>query len=707
MRKSVVCVCLAYLSLAPLSREQTAVRQAPPLPSYKSLKFAPLPELKIPEPVTLTLPNGMNVYLLEHHELPVISGFALIRTGNLFDPPDKRGLAGITGEVLRAGGTKTKTGDQIDVQLENIAASVESQIGESSGTVSFSALRDNTDEVLGVFKDLLTAPEFRQDKVDLAKTQARSAIARRNDEPSGIASREFTNILYGRNTPYGWEIQYSDIDNIQRADLIRFYQRYYFPSNITLAIYGDFSTDALKAKLTSLFADWNVKQPPVPKFPEVKKLPIPGVFLASKDDTTQTFFEVGHLGGVLSDKDYPALEVAADILGGGFSSRLFQRIRTKLGYAYSVSSGWGAGYDHPGLFQISGSTQSIHTVDTLKAIREELDRIRTAPVTDEELKTAKDTVLNGFVFLFDRPSKTLNRLVIYNYYGYPKDFVFRYQKGIEAVTKQDVLRVAQKYMRPEDLTIVAVGNPGEFKTPITELGLKVEPIDLKIPEPAKTAPKSDSVSLEKGKQLLQRMQKALGGADKLAAVKDVEYQATVTIQAGGGGMSVKQRNAFIMPSTLRQDIEAPFGKQSVYFDGKGGWIASAQGTQNLPPPVIKQVKGELFRELFSLALSDRDPDRSVNAGSDTSLVISDKQGESATLQLDPATGLPQTISYDSAGQAGPTKVEETDSDWRDVNGLKVPFKIAILQDGKKFADAVIQDYKINSGLTPEQLSKKP
>ena len=703
--RGVLNVAFALLT-ATLAFAQTEVRHAPALPSYKSLKFAPLPALKIPEPETLTLPNGMKVYLLEHHELPVISGFALLRAGNLFDPSDKHGLAGITGELIRAGGTKEKSGDQIDVELENIAASVESQIGESSATVSFSALRENTDAVLAVFRDLLTTPEFRQDKLDLAKTQTRSGIARRNDDPNGIVSREFSNILYGRNTPYGWDVNYADIDNIQRQNVVDFYQRYFFPANTALAVYGDFSSAEMKDKLTKLFANWTVKQPPVPKFPEVKKVTVPGVFLATKEDVAQTFFEVGHIGGILSDKDYPALEVAADILGGGFSSRLFQRIRTKLGYAYSIGSSWGAGYDHPGLFRISGSTQSMRTVDTLKAINEELNRIRIGEVTDAELQTAKDTVLNGFVFRFDRPSKTLNRLVLYDYYGYPKDFVFQYQKGIQAVTKQDVARVAKTYFRPEDLTIVAVGNPKDFKTPITELGLKVQPIDLTIPEPAKEAAKADSASLDKGKQLLLRMQTALGGAAKLTAVKDADYHGTVTIQAGGG-LKIQQHNRFLAPSSLRQDIEAPFGKQSVYFDGKTGWVAAAQGAQDLPPPVIKQVRGELFRELFSLSMSDRDPDRTVNAVGESAIEISDKQGESARIQLDPATGLPRALSYNGAGPEGPIKVEETYSDWRDVNGVKAPFKIAIQQDSKKFADVAIEGYKINSGLTSEQLSKKP
>ncbi len=701
MKKLLVLLALVVGTLG----AQTEVRRVVALPSYKDLKFPPLPPLKIPEPATYTLPNGMRVYLLEDHELPIVSGFALVRTGNLFDPADKRGLAQMTGDVLRSGGAKLKTGDQIDVQLENIAASVESEIGESSGTLSFSTLRENTGEVLGVFKDFLTSPEFRQDKVDLEKTQMRSSIARRNDDANGILEREFASILYGRNNSYGWDTEYADVDRIQRQDLVDFYRRYYFPSNIMLAIYGDFSSAEIKAKLTQLFADWNVKQPPVPKFPDVQKVPVPGVFVATKTDVTQTFFAVGHMGGEFRDKDYPALEVAADILGGGFSSRLFQRIRTKLGYAYGISASWGASYDHPGLFQISGSTQSAHTVDTLKAVREELDKMRTSEVSDAELQTAKDTVINGFVFHFDRPSKTLNRVLTYQYYGYPKDFIFKYQKAIAGVTKADVLRVSKEYFRPQELTVVAVGNPSDFKTPLAELNLKVQPIDLTIPEPKKAAAPVDAQSKQRGKQLLQKMQTALGGVDKLAAVKDVQYQGTIAIQAGSGAMQAKQRNSFVQPSTMRQDIELPFGKQSVYFSGGAGWMMSPQGTQNLSPPVIKQVQGELFRLIYTLALSDRDPDRTINATGDNTLEISDKQGNRVHVQLDPS-GLPVKMTYEGEGMGGPATIEETYSDWRPVDGVQFAFAATIVQGGKKFADVKIQDCKINSGLSVEELGKK-
>lgn len=700
-------VIVGLLACAAIGSAQTEVRHAIALPSYKDLKFAPLPPLKIPETAEVTLSNGMKILLLEDHELPLVSGAAIIRTGNLFDPPDKKGLAGLTGEVLRTGGTKSVTGEQLDKDLENVAASIESQIGETNGTLTFSCLKENTDQVLGLVRDLLSSAEFRQDKVDLAKTQTRSGISRRNDDADSVADREFNDIVYGRSTPYGWRIEYADIDNIQRQDLVNFYHRYYFPANITLEVYGDFSAPELKTKLERIFGSWADTQVPVPAFPKLVEKAEPGVFLGSKEDTTQTFFQVGELGGELRDNDYPALEVAADILGGGFSSRLFQNVRTEHGWAYSVYALWNAKYDHAGTFVISGSTQSAHTVDTLKAIQQELERIRSVEVSDKELQTAKDTVLNGFVFNFDRPSKIINRLMTYQYYGYPKDFIFQYQKAIAAVTKADVLRVAQKDFLPQKLTYVAVGNPKAFGTPLSSLGIQVEPIDLSIPEPKPQARAASPESLAKGKELLQRVQQALGGADKLAAVKDLQFHAEVQIFTPGAAMKVKQTTSFIAPSTLRQDNELPFMKQSVFSDGKTGWLAGVQGVQTLTPPVLKQIHGEAFRQLASLAMSDRDPDRTVNYQGDGAIEISSKGGESVLLTVDEKTGLPSKMAYKQSAGEGGSAVQEVYSDWREVDGIRLPFQWTIMQGDKKFASATVEDYKINSGLTPETIGKRP
>lgn len=709
-RIAVLALLIAGTVSAQTKAEAKPASRAPSsIPSYKELKYLPLPPIHIPDVATFTLPNGIKLYILENHELPLVRGSALVRTGNLFDPADKVGLATVTGMVMRTGGTKDKTGDQLDEQLENIAASVETSIDESFGSASFSCLKENADEVLAAFHDVLTGPAFRQNKIELAKTELRSGISRRNDDPHGILEREFADTVYGRNTPYGWQLEYATVDRITRDDVEHFYERYFFPGNVMLAVIGDFSAADMRAKLEKLFAGWTVKQPPVPPFPPVNAKAQPGIFLATKTDVDQTFFSLGHLGGELRDKDFPALQVMADILGGGFHSRLVQRVRTKLGYAYDISAYWGANYDHPGLFEVSGSTKSASTVDTIKVVNEEIEKIRTTPVTAEELESAKETVANSFVFNFDTPAKTLNRILRYDYFGYPRDFIDQYQRAIQAVTREDVLRVAREHLHPKDFTIVAVGNPQQFGTPLATLGLPVASIDLTIPDPESVKSGSPSqasgASLERGKKLLERVQQAVGGADKLAAIQDVNETREMIM---GGGAKIEQHNLWAAPGQLRQESQLPIGKMIVYSDGKSGWMSGPQGLQPLPAPYLKQVREELFREYFRLLLSDRVPDRTVNSPGGDVIEISDKDGDSIQLFVDQKTGLPAKEVYRSAGPMGPpADVEVMFDDFTEADGVKAPKKITINRGGAKFAEINITDYKLNSGMKAEELSKKP
>lgn len=683
----------------------TATAQTIP-PSYKDLKYPPLREIQIPKVEETTLPNGLKIYLLENHQLPLVRGLALVRTGNLFDPADKVGLAGTTGSLIRSGGTTAKTGDQIDEELENIAASVESQIAESYGSVSFSTLKERTDEVLAAFHDVLTSPAFREDKLELIKTQTRSGIARRNDDAHGISQREFASLIYGRKTPYGWDEEYATIDNIKRDDVVKFYNRYYFPGNVILAVQGDFSAPEMKAKLEKLFASWNVTQPPVPAFPAVDpKLSQPGIHLAVKTDVTQTNLVLGHLGGELKDKAYPVLEVMSNILGGGFQSRLFQQVRTKLGYAYDVSASWGADYDHPGLFEIESSTKSASTTDTLRAINAEVERMRTQEVTAEELESAKQTVLNGFVFNFDTPSKTLNRLLTYRYYGYPDDFIFQYQKAVREVTRAEILRVAKQYLDPAKFVIIAVGNPKDFGTPLTSLG-PVSDIDLTI-TPPKRAPATAAAGppQPKGAALLAKMAAAAGGQEKLSAVKDVTEKAELNLDPGAGGLKATQTESWMSSGHYREESVLPFGKVIVYSDGKTGWVSSPQGVIPIPDAERKQVGFEIFRMWFPLLTSAADPNRTIQDEANGAIRISDKSGNSLLLTIDPATGLPLSENYSEAGSNG-QDVLETYSDWQETNGIKLPRKITVTQNGKHFADIKLTSITIDQGLTAEQLSSK-
>ncbi len=675
-------------------------------PSYKDLKFPPLRAIETPKIDVVALPNGMRLYLLEDRELPLVHGTALVRTGNLFDPPDKVGLATVTGMTMRTGGTAAKTGEQLDEELENVAAHVESDIGEGSGSVSFSALKENAAAVMGAFHDVLTSPEFRQDKIDLAKSQLHSAIARRNDDAHGILEREFASILYGRDNPYGWDDTHAAIDRITRADLQGFYKRYFFPKNVMLAVWGDFDSAQMKAQVEKLFADWTVEQQPVPEFPKVTQRNAAGTYLAEKRDVTQTFFSMGELGGQFNDKDYPALTIMADILGGGFHSRLMEQVRTKMGNAYDISASWSANYDHPGMFEITGSTKLSSTVETIRAVQQEVERIRTAEVSDEELTTAKETALNSLVFAFDTRTKTLSRMLRYEYYGYPKDFIQQYQKALAAVTRADILRVAKEHLDPAKFALVAVANPSGFVEGLEKLGHPVTPIDLTIPEAKPAAAPSDPASLEKGKQLLAAAQEAVGGAAKLAAVKD--YVETAQMDAMNPNIRVKKTVRWVAPNYLREEDELPAMKVAVYTDGETGWLAQGQQSSPLAGPQAKQSKGELFRSYIGLLLSSRTEGRTVSAIDAGTVEIGDKDGNVARLTLDPQTHLPARLSYAAVSVAGsPPNVQETYSDFRDVGGIKIPFKVSMTNGGQPYGELTVSDFRINTGLKLEDLQKRP
>jgi hypothetical protein len=358
------------------------------------------------------------------------------------------------------------------------------------------------------------------------------------------------------------------------------------------------------------------------------------------------------------------------------------------------------------LFEVTGSTKGVTTVEAIKVIDDEIGKIRASEVTDAELKLAKDTVLNGFVFAFDTKAKTLGRVITYEYYGYPKDFIEQYQKALAAVTRADVMRVAKEYLKPAELTVVAVGTPNDLQ-PLASLGAPVTAIDLKIPEPKAAVAAVNAASLAKGKQLLQRAQKAAGGADKLASVKDVTETAEYQAEATAGGLKAKQTTYWLAPGAFRQQSQLPFGLVIAYYDGKTGGLIQGQNRTGMAGAQLKQIQGEVFRFWIPLLLSDRDPDRTVNAISDDTVEITDKQGNEARVQFTP-DGLPAKVMYQLAAMQGsPAAIENDFEDIKEVDGIKLPFKISISQNGRKAAQMTVQEYKLNQGLTSADIDKRP
>jgi zinc protease len=447
--------------------------------TWKQIPIPPLHEFKPVEPAKLELPNGVTLFLEEDHELPFISGFVRIRGGSRDEPAAKVGLVSLYDEVWRTSGTAKNPGDTLDDTLAAKAASIETSGGGAATSLSWSGFAKDFDYLLNTSLDLLEHPAFNQSKLDLAKRSTISGILRRNDDASSIAQREAVEIAYGATNPYGRHAEIATISAVDLADLTAWHDKTVDGSNLIVGVIGDFDTKEMEQKLRAAFSTLPAGtklESHLPAFDEPK----PGIYFANKGDVDQSNIYMVGLGTREDNPDFYALSVMNEVFSGGFGSRVVQDVRTKLGLAYEVGGSFGAAYDHPGLFAVGAGTKSISTVPASKAILDEIGKLRTEPPSEAELKRAKDDLLNSFIFRYDSPEKVLSEQVTLAVYGYPSDFLERYRAGVEKVTAADISRVAQKYVQPEKLAIVVVGNQPEIVPPLGNLG-KVTTLDIAIP----------------------------------------------------------------------------------------------------------------------------------------------------------------------------------------------------------------------------------
>ncbi len=448
------------------------------------LQYPPLPELVIPEPERVVLKNGMIVLLMEDHELPLVSLSAYIKTGSRLEPQDKIGIASLTGTVLRTGGTTKQSGDELDEFLEGKAAMIETAIGGSAGTASMSCLKEDFPVVLEVFGDILRTPAFAPEKLKIAKNQMMASIARQNDDPGGIVSREFKKLIYGNRSPYTWVPTYATILSITQKDVARWHETYFHPNRMILGLVGDFQKDEAIALLNTVFGDWT-------KGPEVKDsqafiqehTPV-GVFFVEKNDMTQAKIAMGHQGIRRDHPDYYSLVIVNQILSGSFGARLFSNIRSKQGLAYDVHGGVGLQWDHPGMAMLSMSTKTQTTGKGIDALISESRKMVSNPPTEDEVANAKASILNSFVFSVDSPSKVLGKYLTYEYYGYPSTWLKIFRRGIEQVTVSQVRAAAERHLRPQDFAILVVG-PREGTKPALTQYKNIQELDIRIPAPPK------------------------------------------------------------------------------------------------------------------------------------------------------------------------------------------------------------------------------
>jgi len=444
--------------------------------SYPQINNFEMPDLEIFE-----LDNGIRFYLVEDSELPLIDLNVMVRSGGILVPDDKVGLQTLTGSVMRSGGTSAYPGDVLNELLEDRAAIMETDIGFSSGSARLSVLAEDFEEMLPVFVDLLLNPEFPQSRIDLAKTQQRSAIARRNDDQGGVASREFQQLIYGEGSAYARRVEYASLANISREDMIEFHRISFTGRNMMIGVSGDFKIEDMKALLSDAFSIVPPGEAMSMDFPTVDYDFSSGAYFVDKSDVNQSYVLLGHIGGMRDNPDYAALQVMNRVLSGGFSSRLMQVVRSELGLAYAVFGSYGSGVYFPGTFTAGVMTQSESTADAIAAIVAQIRRMQDEPISATELANTKDQFLNTLVFQYTSVAAVLRERMSNDYAGLPADTFERLAGEIREVSIEDVQRVAQQYLRPDALRILVVGNSSELGSQLDVFG-QIIPIDISIPQ---------------------------------------------------------------------------------------------------------------------------------------------------------------------------------------------------------------------------------
>ena len=680
MRSIIRNAAVGALALLSLATEASAQAR-----DYRDIKTPPLRNFTVPQPKRVALPNGMVILLMEDRELPIIRGTARIRGGERDVEAAKTGLVGILAQSWRTGGTATRTGDQLDEFLEARAAIVETGGGIDSTSVSLNVLKNDFDTVFPIFLDLMRNPAFRQEKIELAKTQANTAISRRNDEAADIRSRESAKLGYGADSPYARQPEYSTIAAITRDDLIAFHKRFVHPNNIVFGITGDFDAAAMERKLRSAFSSWP-RGPQAPAAPAVGTPAKPGVYLVTKEDVNQSQIAMVHRGIERDNPDYAAVQVLNEILG---SERLFPRIRTQQGLAYSVGGGVGSDWDYPGLFRAVVGTKSETTAQAIDSLRKELNAIRTEAIPADELARAKDSILNQYIFTMDSRLKVLTQAMNLEFYGYPRDWYQTYPERVRRVTAEDVARVAKAYIHPDQLSLLVVGKPADFDKPLTSYGT-VTPIDITIPELSSTRPAAPAASNPQGEALFEKVRRFAGGKAAVDAVQSVRYVSSMSRQTPQGPMDLETDVLISFPERTRAVMKTPMGEMTMVMTPDTAFMTMpGAGTRDLPASQAAAMRSESKLDLLTIL---KYPERYTFSAAGNELVVA-IDGDSARFIVDDSGKVLRKITRAKPPQQGDQVTEYTD--WKSYAGVMFPTGSKITVNGEEVGTSQLRTVELN------------
>jgi len=403
------------------------------------------------------LPNGLVVLHSENHNLPIVMVTLIVKAGQMHEPEEKAGTANLVAELLTEG-TKSRSSKDISEQADFIGASLDASAGSDFTTISLSVLKKDVRTGLELFADVLLNPIFPENEVDRVRERVKGFLKQQEEDPSFLADRAFRKEVFGKH-PYGRLVEGSvvTLDTIRREYLISFHAEHFVPNNSILSVSGDLTADELNSLIAEYLGAWEMKTLPERKAREIEGSKTKKVIKIDRD-LTQANIILGHIGIHREHPDYYAVSVMNYILGGGgFSSRLMQSVRETMGLAYDIHSFFAASKES-GTFRVGVQTKNESSYIAIAEIRKQLGKIRQETVSDGELSEAKAYLTGSFPRRLDTNRKIADFLASVEFYNLGLDYVNKYAGYINAVTKEDVLRVAQKYLDPENHILVVVGN---------------------------------------------------------------------------------------------------------------------------------------------------------------------------------------------------------------------------------------------------------
>jgi len=687
-----------------------------------------------------TMPNGLRIIAVAHHENPIISLRLLVGAGASVDPKGKTGLAHLAASLLDQG-TTTATASQLNDEIDFIGGGMSAGAGTDLSYVNMVVMKDSFERALQMLSDVARHPAFAQEEIARQKQQLLSSLQVSFEDPAFLANSVFDRLVYGFH-PYGLPQSGTPetLASITRDDMVGFHQKYFWPNNAILAVVGDIEPEEAFASVRRVFADWQRKDVGTSTFPE-PPAPTRRIVVVNKPGAVQTEVRVGNIGISRNHPDYMAVNLAIRILGGEGSNRLHQVLRTARNLTYGAQANFDT-FKEGGDFEAETNTRTSATGEVLRLIVDEFWRLQRDRVSERELSDAKAYLTGSFPLTIETPNAIAMQILNVLFYGLPVQELQTFRERVNAVTVDDIQRVARNFLRPDRLSVVLVGNAAQFTNQLQGIGfggfetIDIQNLDLTAADfkrPTRRAAvdgssaipgvgptlrsgvtsagtgvptayaQQNAVIREDAKALLDRVIAAMGGLDALRGVKTVIAKQRIT-NTGTSTVNDGQSTSYIeYPDRFRVEAGTIEGALVSGFDGTTAWTRDPRGTNEVPREAAAEAQSNLDRDVIRLLLAGKDGTMEVRRGSSLSLEFSGKGMGSILLTIDPATYRVAKESF-AAGRGGQALVEESFSDYRAVDGVQMPF-LAERRIGPIVIRRRVTELTINRSIDPQLFSR--